>query len=318
MDENTCRDMELLYRYKYMIENIRDIVWETDINLVFTFVSPTVKEMTGFEVEELTGRCILDFLSSSSREEISGQWKQKVRERAMEHSEDAVFLDAEFVCKDERAIWIEVSGKPVFRGKEFVGYIGTTRDISEKKTYEKRLGKYIRELKHVNTRLKEMATYDMLTGAYNRRKFEQYIRSSVDMKVKYNCTFSIIMFDIDYFKQINDRCGHNVGDQLLKEISSVVRNTLRETDKLFRWGGDEFIILLPGIALKDACKVAEKVRCSIEAYAFGAKPEKVTVSLGVGEYMLEDGIEQLVSSVDKAMLEAKAGGKNRVEWNVSI
>ena len=62
MDENTRRDMELLYRYKYMIENIRDIVWETDINLVFTFVSPTVKEMTGFEVEELAGRCILDFL----------------------------------------------------------------------------------------------------------------------------------------------------------------------------------------------------------------------------------------------------------------
>jgi len=316
MDENTCRDMELLYRYKYIIESIRDIVWETDINLVFTFVSPTVKEMTGFEAEELVGRCILDFLSSSSREEISGQWKQKVRERATEQMDGIVFLDAEFICKDERSIWIEVSGKPVFKDKEFVGYIGTTRDISEKKTYEKRLGKYIRELKHVNTRLKEMATYDMLTGAYNRRKFEQYIKSSVDIKLKYNCDFSIIMFDIDYFKQINDRYGHNVGDQLLKEISSVVRNTLRETDKLFRWGGDEFIILLPGIALKDACKVAEKVRCSIEAYTFEARPEKVTVSLGVGEYILEDGIEQLVSSVDKAMLKAKAGGKNRVEWNV--
>ncbi len=316
MEKERCTDIELLNRYKYMLENIRDIVWEMDVNLVFTFVSPTVREITGFEANEVVGRSILDFVSSSSRENLSEQWKRRVWERVKEHSEDIIFLDAEFLCKDQRSIWIEVSGKPVYRDNEFIGYIGTTRDISEKKTYEKKLGKYIRELKHVNSKLKEMATYDMLTGAYNRRKFEHYIKSLIDIKIKYNCTFSLIMFDIDNFKQINDLCGHNIGDQLLRDISSTVRNTLRETDMLFRWGGDEFVILLPNIALKDAGRVAEKVRGSIETENFGTKWDKVTISLGVGEYIPDIGVEQLISDVDKALLKAKTGGKNKVEYSM--
>lgn len=314
MDMERCTDIEMLNRYKYMLENIRDVVWEMDMNLVFTFVSPTVREITGYEENEVIGRSILDFLTSSSRENLSEQWKLRVGERVKEHSEVIIFLDAEFLCKDRRIIWIEVSGKPVYRDNEFIGYIGTTRDISEKKTYEKRLGKYIRELKHANSKLKEMDTYDMLTGAYNRRKFEHYIKSLAEMKIKYNCAFSMIMFDINNFKQINDCRGNSAGDQLLKEISATVRNTLRETDMLFRWGGDEFVILLPGIALKDAGKVAEKVRCSIEAENFGIKWDKVTVSLGVGEYKPDVGVEQFISSVDKTMYKAKAGSKNSVEF----
>jgi len=313
MERNSLKDTELLYRYEYLIENLRDTIWELDINLVCTYVSPNIRHIIGYEAEEILGRCVLDFLSCSSREELSGQWKRKLKERVVERSEESIFLDAEFICKDERTIWVEASGKAVYKDAEFVGYIGTTRDISEKKTYEKKLGKYIKELRQANWELKEMANYDALTGSYNRRQFEHFIKSSMDMKIKYNCTFSIVIFDVDHFKGINDQCGHNTGDRLLKEIARIVKNTLREADKLFRWGGDSFIILLSGIAIKDAYKVAEKVRGSIETEDFRVSCGKVTLSLGVGEYMLGQSMEQFISGVDKAMLKAKAGGKNKVE-----
>lgn len=316
MSEDSLKDMELLNHYKYLIENLRDTIWEVDINLICTYVSPNVRDIIGYEAEEIVGRCMLDFLSCSSGEELSGQWKRKLKERVMGVSKAIVFLDAEFVSKDERKVWLEASGKPVYIGTEFVGYIVTTRDISERKTYGKKLGQYIKELRQANSELEKMTNYDVLTGSYNRRQFEHFIRTSMDMRIKYNCNFSIILFDIDHFKQINDQCGHGAGDRLLKEIGEIVRKTLRETDKLFRWGGDSFIILLPGIALKDACKVAEKVRGLIETENFRVNWDKVTLSLGVGEYALGQSMEQFVSDVDKAMLRAKTNGKNRVESSI--
>lgn len=315
MHENTYESLEKYYRYKYMVENIKDIIWEMDTHLIFTFVSPTSKEMSGYEANEMIGKCMLDFLAVESKEQISEQWKLKVHGRATGDT-SVLLLDVQFICKDGRRIWVEVSVKPVFKENSFVGYIGTTRDISDKKTYENELGKYIEELKYTNRKLEELATFDMLTGALNRRRFEQYIESSIDIKEKHEITFSIIMFDIDSFKQINDLCGHSEGDRILQDISSLVKYMLRDTDKLFRWGGDEFIILLPGTTLKDAYKVADKVRKHIESYDFGTQHSKVTISLGVGEYKKGDSIEHYVSCVDNALLKAKASGRNRIECSL--
>ena len=313
MNEIMSDSLEQYYRYKFIIENIKDIIWEMNPSMIFTFVSPTSKDMAGYEAFEMVGKSILDFLTPESKERIAEQWKQKVQSRASGDSKETILYDAHFICKDGSLIWVEVSAKPVFMENSFIGYIGTTRDISEKKAYENQLGKYIEELKATNGKLEELATFDMLTGAYNRRKFEHFIRSSVDIKEKYECAFSIIMFDIDNFKQINDLCGHNKGDRILQEITSIVKHTLRDTDKLFRWGGDEFIVLLPATTLKDAYKVAEKVRESIEAYDFGAQYNRVTVSLGVGEYKKGDSTDQYVSCVDNALLKAKFHGRNRTE-----
>ena len=307
-------NLEQYYRYKYIIENIDDIIWEMNANLIFTFVSPTAKEMAGYEADELVGRCILDFLSEESKGYVLDQCKQKAQSRVPGDSREIVLHDVQFICKDRKIIWGEVSAKPVFNQKSFIGYIGTTRDISEKKVYENELRKYNEELESANRKLEEIATYDMLTEAYNRRRFEYYIKLSVDIKERYGSPFSIIMFDIDNFKQINDLYGHNKGDQILREVSAIVKYALRETDKLFRWGGDEFIILLPEIATKNAYKVAEKVRESIESKKFEIQYNLVTVSLGVGEYKIGDSIDQFVSRVDDALLKAKSNGRNKVEF----
>jgi diguanylate cyclase (GGDEF)-like protein len=222
--------------------------------------------------------------------------------------------EVQFINKNATATWFEVSAKPLFKEEQFIGYIGTSRDISEKKAHENEVRKYIEELEHTNRKLDKLATFDMLTGVYNRRKFEQDVVMAAEKKEKYGSPFSIIMFDIDGFKQVNDLNGHKMGDVILQEMASVVKRVLRETDKLFRWGGDEFVILLQETSLKNAYKAAEKVRKMIETYQFEIECSKLTISLGVGEFMQEDNIDQFLSYVDNALLKAKANGKNRVEF----
>jgi diguanylate cyclase (GGDEF)-like protein/PAS domain S-box-containing protein len=300
-------------RYKYVVDNIRDIIWEMDLNLTFTFVSQTIKEAAGYEADELIGRRLLDFITEESRAQTLANWQDNMRERMEKGIREIVLYDIQFIAKDGSIIWFEVSVKPVFKENRLTGYIGTSRDISEKKRNENEMKKCIEELNIKNKKLEELANFDMLTGAYNRRKFEHYAKIYIEKKKKYAAPFSVIMFDIDNFKQINDDYGHKKGDQTLQELSRIVKHTIRETDKLFRWGGEEFIILLSETGLKNAYKVAEKVRVSIEGNPFDVA-QRVTVSLGVGEYITDETSDQLVVRIDHALLRAKSSGRNHVEF----
>lgn len=153
----------------------------------------------------------------------------------------------------------------------------------------------------------------MLTGAYNRRKLEYFVGLEIEKKEKYGSPFSIIMFDIDNFKGNNDHNGHKKGDRILQDITALIKYTLRVTDKLFRWGGDEFIILLPELTIENALKVADRVRETIQSFDFDIGNKKVTVSLGVGDYTLNENPDQFITRVDNALLKAKLNGKNKVE-----
>jgi len=309
-----AENFEEYNRYKYAMENIHDIVWELDRNLNFVFVSPNSKELSGYKTDEMIGRNMLDFLIEESKKYISASMKENFEARISGALKRPFLYDVQFMNKDGTTMWFEVSAKPLFKEEQFVGYIGTSRDISDKKAHEKEMKKYIEELEHTNRKLDKLATFDMLTGVYNRRKFEQDVTLAADKNEKYGSPFSIIMFDMDGFKQINDQYGHKMGDVILQEIAAVVKRVLRETDKLFRWGGDEFIILLQETSIKNAFKAAEKLRKTIEVYEFETESDNLTISLGVGEYMQGDSIDQFLSYVDNALLKAKANGKNRVEF----
>lgn len=296
--------------YEFVVENLKDIVWEMDANFIFTYVSSSAKEAIGYETYEAVGRCMFDFLTPESKKHVLAQWEQRVNKN--DNLAKVILYDIQFLCKDGKIIWFEVSVTPIIKENSIVGYIGISRDISEKKARENELEKYISELKLANEKLEELATFDMLTGAYNRRKFEYFTKLSIEKKEKYGSPFSIIMLDIDHFKRINDFFGHKTGDLILQETAIKVRTILREADKMFRWGGDEFIILLTETHLKSTYNVAEKVRRAIESYDFGLE-SNITLSSGIGEYRTAESIEQFVSCVDNALLRAKANGRNKVE-----
>lgn len=311
MESNQKLQSHQFNRYKYIIENIKDVIWEMNTDYVFTFVSPNVKKMTGYEVEEVVGRKIPDFLVKESRNYFFDQVNQHVNKRINGDAGEVVLHDVQFICKNGLVKWLQVSANPMFEEGIFAGYIGTTRDIMEKKEHERQLSKYVQELKIVNAELERMATTDILTGAYNRRKFEDDLDSIIKKKEKHDIQFSLIFFDIDNFKNINDLFGHKIGDLVLQRISKLVLENIRTTDRLFRWGGEEFIIILYGSNLENARNVAGKIRNIIENEDFGLET-KITISLGVGEYIADESADQIVARIDKVLYQAKIQGRNRV------
>lgn len=300
-----------LNRYKYIIENLKDVIWEMNSDFAFTFLSPNAKNMAGYEAKEMIGRKITEFLVEDSKKYLIDQVSWHLNEKVKGNPSKTVLHDLQFICKNGLVIWVEVSANLMFEEGRFIGYIGTTRDITEKKGYERQLSKYLKEMEAINVKLEQMAVTDILTGVYNRRKFDDDINLIIKKRENDDIPFSLALFDIDHFKAINDLLGHKMGDRVLKRISDLVMENIRATDRVFRWGGDEFIIILPEANLEGASAVAEKIRYIIENEDFGIE-KKLTISLGVGEYLPQENADQMIARIDKLMYQAKLQGRNRV------
>ena len=160
-----------------------------------------------------------------------------------------------------------------------------------------------------------MATTDLLTGLLNRRAFLESTGREVARTKRYNDALSVILLDVDHFKHINDRRGHAAGDMVLAAVGKLLNRALRTCDIVARWGGEEFVLVLPSTALDGAAQVAERVRellesCEIEDGNGDRIP--VTASFGVASYTAGETLEQVVDRADRAMYLAKSGGRNRV------
>jgi diguanylate cyclase (GGDEF)-like protein len=171
------------------------------------------------------------------------------------------------------------------------------------------------EVSKEKERLKELAITDQLTALYNHNFFYVRLDEEFERALRYETPLSLIMMDIDNFKQINDTRGHRTGDAVLKEIAGIVKRTVRKTDFVARYGGEEFVVILPHTPLKGASDEAERIRWVIqECSSAGLIGEVITVSLGVTSYP-DKGIANsgdLVNRADKALYEAKQAGKNCV------
>lgn len=173
------------------------------------------------------------------------------------------------------------------------------------------------ELKEKNKQLEQLAFFDPLTGLFNRRYFEEQLRNEIARMQRYENESCVAIMDIDYFKNINDSYGHPTGDRLLKIIALILNRHLRATDILSRWGGEEFIILLPNTSLHTGKLVTEKIRRIIENEIFIIDEQiiHITVSFGVSMLSTEmkDTFEYSYVNADKALYNAKQNGRNRVE-----
>ena len=157
-----------------------------------------------------------------------------------------------------------------------------------------------------------LATTDSLTGIANRRQFAAIMAREVDRAKRYGTPMSVVMYDIDYFKRVNDSFGHDVGDAVLQALTSLVKENIRAHDVPARWGGEEFLVLMPQANLEAARDAAEKLRLQIAAHHFD-KCGQLTVSFGVAELEPPDDLNSLLKRVDDALYRAKAQGRNRVE-----
>ena len=168
-------------------------------------------------------------------------------------------------------------------------------------------------LRKYNKELEALAVTDKLTGLYNRFKLDETIEQSLDNYNRYEHKFFILMLDLDFFKSVNDLHGHQIGDQILIKVASILKATLRKTDIIGRWGGEEFLIIVPAAANEIVgVEVAEKIRKSFLASQVLQK-YAVTASIGVAEVNHSDNFNSIVKRADDALYKAKNNGRNRVE-----
>lgn len=176
------------------------------------------------------------------------------------------------------------------------------------------IGKYVDLTQELNEKIEEveqLSIIDPLTGAFNRLKFGRSYEEEQHWFKRHHKTFSIVMFDIDHFKKVNDNFGHAIGDEVLVSIANIVKSIIREIDTFARWGGEEFIILLTDSDHEVATVLAQRIRKKIAAHAFETVGN-VTCSFGVSEVSLNDTLEEVCIRADKALYYSKLHGRNQV------
>lgn len=173
----------------------------------------------------------------------------------------------------------------------------------------------------LSTTLREverLATTDRLTGLWNRLHVERVAAAEMDRAARYQHPTSLLLFDIDHFKRVNDRFGHRGGDEVLTGLAGVARQCLRESDVIARWGGEEFLVLMPSTALPDAIQAADKLRRQVAASLMLPGGEPVTISIGVAEWCGEtETLDAWIARADRVLYLAKENGRNRIEADPS-
>ena len=172
--------------------------------------------------------------------------------------------------------------------------------------------KRTRELEEKNRQLEALSTTDWLTKVSNRSKLDAIFGEQIQRAQRYGAPFSILLCDVDFFKRVNDTHGHQCGDQVLVELAKLLKNSLRQMDHVGRWGGEEFLVILPETQLEEAVTLAERLRSAVDAHAFPGAQRHVTISLGVSSYQPDDTADAMTARADQALYRAKSEGRNRV------
>ena len=251
-------------------------------------INPQAMLMLGYTSEQLVGRKCTECVCPPAE----GQCPIIDMGMEADQSErEAVTASGERVPIHKSAITMELDNKTVI--------LECFSDISRMKAMERQL--------------QEMARTDELTGLCNRRYFMEQARQELSRAKRYGHPVAMLSFDIDHFKHINDRYGHPEGDEMLRAVSRICREALRETDTLGRLGGEEFGVLLPECDLEAAGRVAERLRKQVAAHVcqFGEKAVGCTISLGGAQYAgPEEDLAGLMKRTDKALYQAKNSGRN--------
>ncbi len=174
------------------------------------------------------------------------------------------------------------------------------------------LKKEISKRKKLEKELKKLATTDRLTDINNRYKIDVLLEKHIEISRRYERPLSFIYFDIDHFKKINDKYGHKIGDLVLIELASLIKKSIRKSDIFGRWGGEEFLVILPETEKEEAIELAEKLRIAVENHKFN-KIKHLTCSFGVAKHRKSDDGQKVIERINKRLYKAKKRGRNRVE-----
>ena len=305
-------------RHRLLADNARDVIWTMTPRGQITYISPSVEQVRGLTPAEAMAQTVDQIHPPSSQAIAMAYFAQLSADLAAGRPAQSFKGQLEYCCKDGPNLWAEVMAHPVVSEGRLLEIIGVTRDISE----YKRLVTELQQAKDAteranqalltaNAELAQIATTDPLTGAWNRRHFLDVAEQMKAQARRYNTPLALLILDIDHFKPINDQHGHQVGDKVLIELTRMIKHELRETDVFARWGGEEFVLLVPHCNAEDAVQLADKLRLRVAAHTFDTIGS-LTVSLGAAVLLLNESIDSLFQRGDVALYAAKAAGRNTV------
>ena len=297
LHEAETRLMNSEKRSRLLAENAWEVIWTMDLDGKITYVSPAVERMRGITPEEAMRQSLDEIHPPESAASVADYYRQ-VFAAIEAGTEPPMFRgENEYYRKDGSIMTGELQVIPHLDGSgKVIELIGVTRDISERKVFE--------------AELRNLAVTDTLTGVWNRRHGTELLTADLSAR-RPGQALSLLMLDIDHFKTINDTFGHQAGDHVLIEIASRLRRSLRGSDMVARWGGEEFVVLLRDCALPDALRLAEDIRAAIAELPFGAMGS-LTVSVGVAEARASEDLTTWLERADQALYRAKRSGRNEV------
>jgi diguanylate cyclase (GGDEF)-like protein/PAS domain S-box-containing protein len=293
--------------YKNLLDNLHDGVYFTDRERRILYWNKGAERITGFGSAELLGRCCADNILCH----IDGQGKLLCPadcplSDAMstgEPVEKAAFL----YHKTGHRVPVLVRVCPIHdENREVVGAVEAFSDNSSQLQALERLEE-----------LQKIAFVDQLTGVGTRRYGEDMLRSRLDEFRRYGWTFGIMCVDLDRLKEINDRYGHDAGDEALARVARTLVANVRSFDFVARWGGDEFLVIVTNLSPENLCALAEKLRCLVAASNLSlTASRRMSVSIGATFSKPSDNFRALLKRADRLLYESKAAGRNRVSTDL--
>ena len=288
-------EIENLYtKFNLIFDNIYDLAYVTEftrdaVPKHFIEVNDMALRKLGYSKNEFLKLSHLNIINATN-EDILNMMKLLFEKGTMTYT-------TEIKTKDGNIIPFEVTSRiHITQGQPPMG-ICIARDITDRVKTEKEL--------------KRLSEVDPLTGAYNRNKYKEIIGKEMDRAKRHKYPLSAIMTDVDFFKAINDTYGHVTGDEVLKDIVSLIMKNIRSGDYLIRWGGEEFLIIAPYASLNNAYLLAEKLRIQAELQYFSSKGIMITLSFGIAELIEKENEISFIKRADNALYKAKNSGRNR-------
>ena len=289
-------------RFRALIEQSADGIVLVDPQGRVFYASPSTTRLLGSTPEALVGRCALELIHPDD-------WQTVLAVLAAIVQEAGKSQRAEFraYCQDGTLRWMEGTATNLLADPSVGAIVGNYRDITERKQAEERQ-------RVLQERILALATTDPVTGLLNHRALLDRLDQELERAHRYERSCSLLFLDLDHFKALNDGYGHAVGDALLTEFADLVRTQLRRIDTLGRWGGEEFVVLLPELQAEEALHAAEAVRAIVAAHPFRVGGGlHLTCSIGLASYPLHaQEREGWLSAADQAMYGAKRFGRNQV------
>lgn len=309
---------EQLSYHARILENVNDVIIGTDENFVIRYWNFAAEHAFGWKAEEVIGKIVGEVLRTVYSEGGREESIRQINETGMWKGEVIQFT------KDERPLNIDANIMMIRNSAgKVVGFVSANRDITRRKQAEEKLQQAKdaveatnAELQQALTREQLLARTDGLTGLFNRRHFFSLAEQVFAVSTRYRTPISVIIFDIDHFKLVNDRWGHHMGDNILKHIARISLEQVREADVLARYGGEEFIVLLPNSNADEAFSVAERIRKNVMSYRIDPKRTQagITVSAGIAEKSMKmTTLDHLIRCADQALYTAKESGRNCVK-----